>query len=61
MVLVAVTQQVGGRWFGLSDAGGDTKPTLGVDQGGHEFYETDTFQKFIWNPVGLVWEAFIQP
>ena len=56
MVLVTITTKVGGRWFGLQ---ADTKPTLGVDQGGHEFYETDTALKFFWDPVGLVWEAQI--
>ena len=49
---MTVTCIVGGRWFGLQ---ADTKPTLLVDQGGHEFYETDTFLKFFWDPVGLVW------
>jgi len=49
---MAITQQVGGRWFGLV---ADTKPTLGTLQEGHEFYETDElFTKFIWS--GSAWE-----
>ena len=49
---MAITLQVGGRWFGLN---ADTKPTLGTLQAGHEFYETDgTFIKSIWS--GSAWE-----
>lgn len=48
---MAITVKAGGRWFGLN---ADTKPTLGTLQAGHEFYETDTFLKFIW--TGTVWE-----
>lgn len=50
---MTISVKAGGRWFGLQ---ADTKPTLGVDQGGHEFYETDgDFIKSIWDPVGLTW------
>jgi len=49
---MAITTNVGGRWFGLI---ADTKPTLGTLQVGHEFFETDgTFEKFIWS--GSAWE-----
>jgi len=48
---LTITTNVGGRWFGLE---ADTKPTLGTGQAGHEFYETDTFLKFIWS--GSAWE-----
>jgi len=48
---MAITVKVGGRWFGVA---ADTKPTLTTLQAGHEFYETDTFLKFIW--TGAVWE-----
>jgi len=48
---MVITLQIGGRWFGLE---ADTKPTLGTLQAGHEFYETDTFEKFIWS--GSAWE-----
>ncbi len=43
MVLVL---QLGSRYFGLST---DTKPTLDNNYLGSEFYETDTFLKFIWD------------
>ena len=43
---MAITTKAGGRWFGLAT---DTKPTLDTEQRGHEFYETDTFLKFIWD------------
>jgi len=50
---MAITLQVGGRWFGLI---ADTKPTLDTLQAGHEFYETDgLFVKFIWS--GSAWEV----
>ncbi len=52
---MVITVKVGGRWFGLEV---DTKPTLGTEQAGHEFYETDTFFKFIWS--GSAWEDFVQ-
>jgi len=48
---MVVTKKVGSRYFGLS---GDTKPTLTVDFAGAEFYETDTFDKFIWD--GSAWK-----
>ena len=52
MVLVTITQAMGGRWFGLI---ADTKPTLTTLQEGHEFFETDgIFDKFIWS--GSAWE-----
>jgi len=47
---MAITVKAGGRWFGLN---ADVKPTLGTLQAGHEFYETDTFKKFIWD--GTQW------
>ena len=47
---MAITIKIGGRWFGLE---ADTKPTLSTNQLGHEFYETDTFKKFIWD--GSAW------
>ncbi len=49
---MAIVLQLGGRWFGLE---ADTKPTLGTEQAGHEFFETDTFIKFIWS--GTEWGA----
>ena len=49
---MTITVKAGGRWFGLE---ADTKPTLDTLQAGHEFYETDTFLKFIWS--GSAWEA----
>ncbi len=51
---MTIVLQVGGRWFGLE---ADTMPTLGTEQAGHVFYETDTFAKFIWN--GTLWGAVI--
>ena len=51
---MTITVKVGGRWFGLE---ADTKPTLDTLQAGHEFYETDTFAKFIWD--GTQWGAVI--
>lgn len=47
---MTIVLQVGGRWFG--DAG-DTKPTLGTEQAGHEFYVTDIPTKLIWS--GTEW------
>lgn len=47
---MVIVLQLGSRYFGLST---DTKPTLDTTFLGSEFYETDTFQKFIWN--GTVW------
>jgi len=51
---MVITVKVGGRWFGVA---ADTKPTLGVEQTGHEFYETDTFDKFIWS--GSAWVEIV--
>lgn len=48
---MAITLKVGARWFGLQS---DTKPTLGLNNLGAEFYETDGFhRKFIWD--GTQW------
>lgn len=47
---MAIVLQLGGRWFGLE---ADTKPTLGTNQAGAEFFETDTQTKFIW--TGTKW------
>ncbi len=47
---MAITLKVGARYFGLE---ADTMPTLAVINAGAEFYETDTFKKFIWD--GTVW------
>ena len=52
---MTITLKLGGIWNGLA---ADTKPTLGTEQTGHEFYETDTFFKFIW--TGIAWELVDQ-
>jgi len=52
---MTITVKAGGRWFGLST---DTMPTLGTLQAGHEFYETDTFLKFIWD--GTQWKERVE-
>lgn len=49
---MTIVLQLGARYFGLSS---DTKPTLGLNNLGAEFYETDTFVKFIWS--GTAWEG----
>lgn len=49
---MAITLNIGARFFGLT---ADTKPTLGVNNIGAEFYETDEIhRKFFW--TGAQWE-----
>lgn len=45
---------LGARYFGLES---DTKPTLGLNNLGAAFYETDTFLKFIWD--GTQWGGVV--
>ena len=54
-MVLSIVLQLGSRYFGLST---DTKPTLTTDFLGSEFYETDTFIKFIWD--GTVWSKRVQ-